>query len=479
MSTAADRDPRAGGRLIIGSRRSRLARVQAEWVGDRLQSAWPELDVQFRSMSTVGDRDPDTPIPEIGGKGLFTEDLERALQDGEIDLAVHSLKDLPTDRSDSLALVAIPAREDPRDVLVVRPEIFSGPHWLEECPSGSTVGTSSVRRTAQLRGCAPQLRIEPLRGNVETRLERLLAGDFEAIILAAAGLRRLGLWPEGTIPLEPPDWLPAPGQGALGVQARQGDSRVAAIAAAIDDRETRDAVTAERALLRVLEGGCNVPVSAFATAEVDRVVLNAAVYSVDGGLGPIEGSGSGPAHDAAGIGERLAEQLLGAGAAGLIHGARGVLSRDAAIRLFGPTREGTLVFTNGCFDRLHDGHRSLLERAKALGDRLIVGLNSDASVRRLKGTGRPVLADHRRALALAALDAVDAVTVFEEDTPLGLIEALRPDVLVKGADYDRASVVGGDIVEARGGRVVLLPLVQGASTTSVVKDRPDSGDESP
>jgi len=155
--------------------------------------------------------------------------------------------------------------------------------------------------------------------------------------------------------------------------------------------------------------------------------------------------------------------MLEAGAATLINGARGALTREEAIRRFGPTRESTLVFTNGCFDGLHDGHRSLLERANPLGDVLVVGLNSDASVRRLKGSDRPVHPLANRERALASMREVDAVVPFEEDTTLELIAALRPDVLVKGSDYDRASVVGGDLVEAAGGRVVLLPLLPGVS----------------
>ena len=429
-------------------------------------------------MSTAGDRRRDVPLPEIGGKGLFTQDLERALWAGEIDLAIHSLKDLPTEGPAGAVLLAIPAREDPRDVMVPRRGLSAARGSLQRLPSGSTVGTSSVRRLAQLRTSAPHLRAVDLRGNVETRVRRVEAGDFDAVILAAAGLRRLGLWPEGIAYLDPPEWLPAPGQGALGIQGRADDPRVASIAAAIDDPATRAAVTAERAFLAVLEGGCNAPIGALASPSSSGLALRAAIYPLFGDGRPVTGSMEGPAAEAAALGSRLAGQMLAAGGADMIPPRR-TITREEAVRRFGPARGGTLVFTNGCFDHLHDGHRALLARAKALGASLVVALNSDASVRRLKGPRRPAQPFAVRARALASAADVDAIVPFDEDTPLALIEALRPDVLVKGADYDRASVVGGDVVEASGGRVVLVPLLPGVSTTEALDAPERSGQEPP
>ncbi len=311
-----------GDGLVIGSRRSRLARVQAEWVGARLAELWPGLSIAYRTFSTAGDRDPTTPLPRIGAKGLFTADLERALRDGEIDLAVHSLKDLPAEPSPGLSLVAVPRRADPRDVIVVRDAAFAGPDAVERLPAEARVGTSSLRRAAQVRARNPRLRVVPVRGNVETRLSRLETGAVEALVLAAAGLVRLGLRPPGAAALAPAIWLPAPGQGALAVQGRAEDPRVRELAGAADDAETRATTTAERALLQRLEGGCQVPIGALATIAGGRLRLGAAVYASDGTVPPVEGSEEGAVSEAAGVGERLADRLLAAGAGELVRRAR-------------------------------------------------------------------------------------------------------------------------------------------------------------
>lgn len=312
--------------LVVGARRSPLSRVQATWVGERLRERWPEVSIEYRFISTAGDRDPGTPLPEIGGKGLFTEDLERALREGDIDVAVHSLKDLPADLPAGLMLGAVPSREDPRDVLVVRDSVVSAPGDADGCrllrrlPAGARVGTSSLRRAAQLRASRADLDPRPIRGNVDTRLRKLEDGRFDALVLAAAGLRRLGLRPRGAYVLND-GWLPAPGQGALGLQCRAGQDGMATRVRALDDPTARQEVTAERALLAALEGGCRVPIAARASLRGEDLLLRAAVYDVDGGP-PVEATKAGHCASAFAIGRRLAEHMLDAGASRLVERAR-------------------------------------------------------------------------------------------------------------------------------------------------------------
>lgn len=312
--------------LVIGARRSPLSRAQASWVGDRLLARWPDLSVRYRFLSTPGDRDPQTPLPAIGGKGLFTEDLERALREGAVDVAVHSLKDLPADMPDGLALAAVPVREDPRDVLVVRDALVDtvrDPDRGElpvRLPSGARVGTSSLRRAAQLRAARSDLDPRPIRGNVGTRLRKLEGGDYEALVLAAAGLRRLGVWPRGAFAFAD-EWLPAPAQGALGLQCRAVEDDVAGRVRALDDPVTRAEVTAERALLAALEGGCRVPIAARASSRGKDLLLRAAVYDLGGGPPVVDGE-RGVAAAAEELGRRLARRMLAAGAATLVERAR-------------------------------------------------------------------------------------------------------------------------------------------------------------
>ena len=313
-------------RVIIGARRSPLSRAQAQWVGDRLGERWPDISVGYRYMTTAGDRDPDTPLPGIGGKGLFTEDLERALRDGRIDVAVHSLKDLPVEPSVGLSIAAVPRREDPRDVLVVRASLVpvvgdaDATETLEELPPRARVGTSSLRRAAQVRALRGDLQPVPIRGNVDTRLRKLEEGGFEALILAAAGLRRLGVGPPGGRVLSE-DWLPAPGQGALGLQCRDAEDGASARVRALDDPVARAEVTAERALLAALEGGCRVPIAARGALRGHDLRLRAAVYDVAGGP-PIEDEEVGRAEGAGELGRHLADRMLRAGAADLVERAR-------------------------------------------------------------------------------------------------------------------------------------------------------------
>jgi hydroxymethylbilane synthase len=271
-----------------------------------LASPWPSLRFETCELSTQGDRTPDRPLPEIGGKGLFTEELETALRHGQIDLAVHSLKDLPIEPEGDLCLGAIPPRADARDVLVSR----SG-RGLQALPPRSTVGTSSLRRQAQLTAYRPDLDSRPLRGNVETRIRKVLEGEFDAAVLAGAGLLRLGLESEIAewIPLEV--MLPAPGQGALAIQCRADDREVLALLKPLDDPATRSAVTAERAFLESLGGGCSTPVGAYAQYDSDGLVLKAIVASTDGRrVIRLNGQGRDPLR----LGRQTALQALAQGA---------------------------------------------------------------------------------------------------------------------------------------------------------------------
>jgi hydroxymethylbilane synthase len=264
--------------LTIGTRGSALARWQTDWVRARLQTAWPDLECQTRLFTTSGDRILNKPLPEIGGKGLFTEELENALRNGEIDLAVHSLKDLPIDDAPGLTLGAIPVREDARDVLISR----NG--WtLDTLPRGARVGTSSLRRSAQLLALRPDLTLLPLRGNVDTRIRKAMNGEYEAIVLAAAGVLRLGLGEHITEYLPFEVMLPAPGQGAMAVQCRADDASVLELLRPLDDPAPRAAVTAERAFLKALGGGCSAPVAAYAISNPQSLIsMTGRVASPDG-----------------------------------------------------------------------------------------------------------------------------------------------------------------------------------------------------
>ena len=264
--------------LRVGTRSSRLALWQTDKVAARLHDAWPGLTVERVSFTTLGDRVTDVPLPQIGDKGLFTRDLEDALRAGAIDLAVHSLKDLPTALPAGLALGAILERGDPRDALVA-----AAPVTLDTLQAGARVGTSSLRRRAQLLARRPDLDVRDLRGNVPTRVDKVLAGELDAAVLALAGLTRLGLADRVAHVLDADIMLPAPGQGALAVEIRADDERMAALVAPLDHRDTRLATTAERALLAELEGGCQVPIGALAAFVSGGVMrLEGLVVDLDG-----------------------------------------------------------------------------------------------------------------------------------------------------------------------------------------------------
>lgn len=299
--------PGARSSLVVGTRGSRLAVWQAEWVRARLAELAPAVTVTLRRIKTSGDNILDVPLAAIGGKGLFVKEIEEALLRGEIDLAVHSMKDVPTLLPDGLDILCVPVREDPRDALISRQALS-----LDQLPKGARVGTSSLRRQAQLLHYRPDLTVEMLRGNLDTRLRKLREGAYDAVVLAAAGLRRMGWAAEVTEYLPPEISLPAIGQGALGLEGRRDDAFVLALVAPLDDPPTRTAVMAERALLERLEGGCQVPIAAHASLKGDVLILAGLIASIDGQR-LIRESIQGPASDARMVGRRLAERLLAQG----------------------------------------------------------------------------------------------------------------------------------------------------------------------
>ena len=290
--------------LVIGTRGSKLALWQAGWVHARLRQLEPGLSVSLKQIKTTGDKILDTPLATIGGKGLFVKEIEDALLRGEIDLAVHSMKDVPTRLPEGLEILSIPEREDPRDALISRDGVT-----LDRLAAGARIGTSSLRRQAQLLHVRPDLSIQMLRGNLDTRLHKLEAGEYDGIILAAAGLCRLGWADRVTEYLSPDVCLPAIGQGALALEGRADDAFVRELAGRMEHRPTRIAVTAERALLERLEGGCQVPIAAHATIENDVLSMSALVAGVTGRR-LVRDSIQGPATEAHTLGIRLAERLL-------------------------------------------------------------------------------------------------------------------------------------------------------------------------
>ena len=296
-------------RLIFATRPSALARWQTRWVIDALQRLHPGLTCEEKVIPTQGDRVLDKPLPEIGGKGLFTQELESELITGAVHCAVHSLKDLPVDDSSGLTIGCIPIRAEVRDALVAARDLT-----IDSLPQRAVVGTSSLRRSAQLLAVRPDLQTRSLRGNVDTRVRKAMDGEYEAIILAGAGLTRLGL--EGHvrqwIPLEV--MLPAPGQGALAVQCRAADQATLELLAALDHQPTRKAVTAERSFLAGLGGGCAVPVAAYATAN-GNMRLRGLVASPDGKR-IVRVTGEGP--DARELGTLVAQQAIAEGASEIL-----------------------------------------------------------------------------------------------------------------------------------------------------------------
>lgn len=309
--------PRSQSTLRIGTRGSQLARWQAGWVADRLRR--DGQSVELVEIATHGDVEQARSIEEIGTRGVFTKAIQRALLTGEVDLGVHSLKDLPTEPVDGLILAAVPPRESPADALVSNTATS-----LESLPNAARVGTGSLRRQAQLRHLRPDLQIKEIRGNIDTRLRKLDEGQFDAIVLAEAGLRRLGLSDRITYVLPFDVMLPAVGQGALAIECRADDRSTRAVVAALDDSASHAAVLAERALLARLRGGCMAPVGGLGRLDGDELQLTAVVLSADGArrLAARDVVHGITAIDSEQLGIRVADVLLAQGAAELIAGSR-------------------------------------------------------------------------------------------------------------------------------------------------------------
>jgi hydroxymethylbilane synthase len=294
-------------KIVIGTRGSKLALWQANHIADCLRKEYKNLEVIIKYITTTGDKILDVPLAKIGGKGLFTKELETEMLEGSIDLAVHSLKDMPTELPVGLTLAAITKRVDPGDA-IISPKYKT----LKNLPQGAKVGTSSLRRKAQLLSARPDLSIRDLRGNVDTRLKKLEADSLDAIVLAAAGLKRLG-WEEHITEILPKEvCLPAVGQGALAIEARENDPEVLALLAFLNDPATRYAVTAERAFLKTVEGGCQVPVGVFGTLEGETLTVEAIIATIDGQT-VIKDCVVGRCNEATSLGEELANRMLAAG----------------------------------------------------------------------------------------------------------------------------------------------------------------------
>ncbi len=294
--------------IRIATRKSQLALWQAEYVRDMLQLHHPDLNVELVKMSTQGDKILDTPLAKVGGKGLFVKELERSLLDEDTDIAVHSMKDVPVELPDSLHLAVICPREDPRDAFV-----SNNYESFETLPEGARLGTSSLRRQCQLATLRPDLNIIDLRGNVNTRLKKLDDGEYDAIILAAAGLKRLKFEDRITEFLAIDISLPAIGQGAVGIECRRNDDWVNGLLAPLNDHDTAIRIAAERAMNLRLQGGCQVPIAGYAELDHGVILLRGLVGRVDGSE-IIRGEIAGPPEDAAHLGQVLAEDLLARGA---------------------------------------------------------------------------------------------------------------------------------------------------------------------
>lgn len=294
--------------LKIGTRSSQLALWQARWVQSRIESLHTAVTVELIPIKTRGDKILDVPLAKVGGKGLFVKELEEAILDGRCDMAVHSMKDVPVDFPEGLILGPVLAREDPRDALLSL--TASG---LDDLPPGARVGSSSLRRQSQLLALRPDLRILSLRGNVNTRIEKLLEGQFDAIILAAAGVKRLQATRHVVEYLDFKQMLPANGQGAVGIEMRQNDPRIHALIQPLDDPPTRHCVLAERAFLKALEGGCQTPIAGHATLTGGNLSLEGRILSLDGQT-CFSGTVTGSTQEGERLGTELATRLLNAGA---------------------------------------------------------------------------------------------------------------------------------------------------------------------
>ncbi|GAB3259442.1 hydroxymethylbilane synthase [Chitinimonas naiadis] len=299
--------------LVIATRESALALWQARHIATRLEALYPGLKVELLGMTTQGDRILDVTLNKIGGKGLFVKELETALLEGRADLAVHSMKDMPMRLPDGFAIAAITEREDPRDAFV-----SNAYARLVDLPAGAVVGTSSLRREAQIRAVYPQLQVKPLRGNLQTRLGKLDAGEYDAIILAAAGLKRLGLGDRIKTALSPEESLPAPGQGALGIEIRADRAELLALLAPLNHAETADCVTAERAMSLRLDGSCETPLGGYAEIVDEHFLRMRGFVASPDGSEILRAESNGSRAAALGLGRQVADLMLTEGARALL-----------------------------------------------------------------------------------------------------------------------------------------------------------------
>jgi len=294
--------------IKIGTRASKLALAQAKWVMDKITAHYPDIRVDLIKITTKGDRIINRPLRAVGGKGLFVKEIEESLNRGEIDIAVHSLKDVPAELPDTLCIGIIPEREDPHDVMITKSNIH-----LKDLPEGSRVGTSSLRRSAQILHYRPDLKIVSLRGNLDTRIRKLESADIQAIVVAAAGLKRIGLADKITQPLSLDFMVPAVGQGALGLEFRLDDQETINMLKFLDHYATRVAVEAERSFLMELQGGCQVPIAGLARLKDNSLLLDGLVADLDGGT-IVRDTVIGTPEKAKELGATLAHMLLDAGA---------------------------------------------------------------------------------------------------------------------------------------------------------------------
>lgn len=299
-------------KIVLGTRGSKLAIWQAEWIKKKLENAHKGITVELNKIKTTGDKILDVPLAQVGGKGLFVKEIEEAMLRGEIDIAVHSMKDVPTEFPEGLHLAVICEREDPRDALISSE--FSS---LTDLPRGARVGTSSLRRSCQLLSIRPDLNILSLRGNLDTRLRKLEEGQFDAIILAAAGVKRLGWQDRITEYLSTDISLPAIGQGAIGIECRRDDTEIHRIIETLNHNKSNICVSSERACLKKLEGGCQVPIAAHAELNGEKLIIRGLVGSLDGKT-IIKSTIEGKSTDADSIGTTLAEALLAKGAKAIL-----------------------------------------------------------------------------------------------------------------------------------------------------------------
>jgi hydroxymethylbilane synthase len=300
--------PLMDGKIKIGTRGSQLALWQSNWIKSVLEEKYPYLSVELVPIKTKGDKILDVPLAKVGGKGLFVKEIEEAILDGRVDLAVHSMKDMPAEIPEGLCIGAIPKRESPKDVLISKQGLR-----LSELGAGSRIGTSSLRRAAQIRHVRPDLLILPLRGNLDTRIKKLQKEGLDGIVLAAAGIKRLNLENQITEYLSEDIMLPAVGQGALCVEIRKNDPEIGQIVAALDHQQTRSVVMGERAFLNRLEGGCQVPIAAHGKIEKKIFTLCGLVANVEGTT-IIKDTLTGPEDESEFVGTKLADRLLSMGA---------------------------------------------------------------------------------------------------------------------------------------------------------------------